>query len=170
MKFRDLTADDIEIRISQANPNWGVQLLFYKTARTDMEILDETVGVENWQNRFYECKGNLYCSLGININYSRPEKEPQWIWKDDCGSESNMEKEKGEASDARKRAGFAWGIGRELYTAPKYIVFKKDEVTWKDGKCKDTFTVTAFKVEYGKIAGFQIVDNKTKKGIKWGNV
>lgn len=170
MKFRDLTADDIEVRIARADPDWGVQLLLYKTARTDMDILDETVGAENWQNKYYECKGNLYCSLGINVNFLTPEREPMWIWKDDCGVESNTEKEKGEASDARKRAGFAWGIGRELYTAPKFIGFKKDEVFWKDGKCKDIFSVVEFKVEDKTIVGFQILDNKTKKGIKWGNV
>lgn len=168
MQFRDLTAEDIECRVAQCNQNWGVQLLLYKNARVDMNILDETVGNENWQNRFYECKGNLYCSLGINVNYDKPEKEPLWIWKDDCGSESNTEAEKGEASDARKRAGVAWGIGRELYTAPKFICFKPEDVTWKDGKCKDTFTVISLTIENKKIVGFQIQNNKTKKGIKYG--
>lgn len=168
MNFRDLTAEDIECRVAQCNPNWGVQLLLYKNARVDMNILDETVGNENWQNKFYECKGNLYCSLGINVNFDKPDKEPLWIWKDDCGSESNTEAEKGEASDARKRSGVAWGIGRELYTAPKFIYFKPEDVTWKDGKCKDTFSVVSLTIENKKIVGFQIQNNKTKKGIVYG--
>lgn len=169
MKFRDLTAEDIECRVAQSNPAWGVQILLYKNARVDMNILDEMVGAENWQNRFYECKGNLYCSLGINVNYDKPDKEPLWIWKDDCGSESNTEAEKGEASDARKRAGVAWGLGRELYSAPKFICFKPEDVTWKDGKCKDTFSVVSITIENKKIVGLQIINNKTKKGIKYGN-
>ena len=168
MEFRNLTAEDIECRVGRCSPNWGVQLLLYKNARVDMNILDETVGSENWQNKFYECKGNLYCSLGINVNYDKPDKEPLWIWKDDCGSESNTEAEKGEASDARKRAGVAWGIGRELYTVPKFILFKPEDVTWKDGKCKDGFSVISLTVEDKKIVGFQIQNNKTKKGIIYG--
>lgn len=167
ISFRDLTADDIEVRIAQSNTNWGVQLLLYKNARVDMNILDETVGPENWQNKFYECKGNLYCSLGININYDKPEKEPLWVWKDDCGSESNTEAEKGEASDARKRSGVAWGLGRELYTAPK-IWFKADQVNWENNKCKDTFSVTRIKIENKKIVAVEIIDNKTKKGVTYG--
>lgn len=115
--FRKLTAQDVEARVQSVDEN-GFILLIYKNARVDQNILDETVGAMNWQNKFYECKGNLYCSLGININYNT-DKEPYWVWKDDCGTESKTEAEKGEASDARKRAGFAWGIGRELYTSPK---------------------------------------------------
>jgi hypothetical protein len=77
-----------------------------------MNILDETVGAENWQREHYECKGNLFCRVGIWCNNA-------WVWKADCGTESNTEKEKGESSDSFKRACFNWGIGRELYTAPK---------------------------------------------------
>ena len=168
MKFRDLTADDIEVRVAQSSPDWGVQILLYKNARVDMNILDETVGSENWQNKFYECKGNLYCSLGINVNYDKPEKDPLWIWKDDCGSESNTEAEKGEASDARKRAGVAWGLGRELYTVPKFMCFKADKVEWKGNKCKDTFSVTRIKIVDKKVIAVEIIDNKTKNGIVYG--
>ena len=99
--FRKLTAEDVEARVQSVDKN-GIVLLIYKNARTDQNILDETVGSMNWQNKFYECKGNLYCSLGINTNYGTHEPD-RWIWKDDCGAESKTEAEKGEASDARKR-------------------------------------------------------------------
>ena len=59
MTFRDLTADEIEVRIHSVKKN-GVVLLLYKNARCDMNILDETVGAENWQREHYECKGNLF--------------------------------------------------------------------------------------------------------------
>lgn len=96
-------------------------VLLYKDARCDMAILDETVGPSNWQKEFYDCDGTLFCKVGIRIRrdfqtVSAPYDE--WVWKSDAGAPSNMEAEKGEASDAFKRACTNWGIGRELYTAP----------------------------------------------------
>ena len=78
IEFRDLTADEIEVRVQSVKEK-GVVLLLYKNARVDMNMLDETVGVENWQNKFYEHKGILFCSLGINTNYANPELPDRWI-------------------------------------------------------------------------------------------
>ena len=166
--FRDLRADEIDVRVAQAT-EYGVNLLLYKDARVDMDILDETVGQANWQNKFYEHKGILFCSLGINVNYSDPTKEACWIWKDDAGTESNTEAEKGNASDARKRAGFAWGIGRELYTAP-FIKIAPDSLAklkqvngkWK---CYDTFAVEGIKIESKRIVGLAIRNTTTGKRV-----
>lgn len=164
MQFRNLRADETECRISQVKEN-GLSLLIYKDARCDMNILDETVGAENWQREHYECKGNLFCKIGIRCNDS-------WVWKSDCGKESNAEKEKGEASDSFKRAGFNWGIGRELYTAPFIwvnasdcnIKLLNDTRTGKDKFiCYDTFTVKHLAVENGKITQLVIFNDKTKK-------
>ena len=102
MKFRPLRADEIEVRV-QSIKEKGVILLLYKNARCDMNILDETVGAENWQREHYECKGNLFCRVGIRC-------ADGWIYKSDCGAESNTEKEKGEASDSFKRACVNWGM------------------------------------------------------------
>lgn len=112
MEFRELKAEEIDLRVGNITAK-GYTLLLYKNARCDMAILDETVGSENWQRKHYEVKDNMYCSVGI-----WSESKQQWIWKDDCGTESNTEKEKGEASDSFKRACVNWGIGRELYTSP----------------------------------------------------
>jgi hypothetical protein len=168
-KFRDLRADEIECRVQQAKEN-GVVLLLYKDARVDMNILDETVGSSNWQNKFYENKGILFCSLGINTNYAKPELPDRWIWKDDAGVESNTEAEKGNASDARKRAGFAWGIGRELYTSPFIWVAAKD-CNIKDGRngskaCYDTFVVQSITIENKQITALTIY-NQTKKCVAY---
>ena len=93
--FRALRPDEVECRIGTVSKQGkGLSLLLYKDARCDARILDETVGPENWQCEFYECKGTLFCSLGIRVN------ENEWIWKDDAGAPSNMEAAKGEASDA----------------------------------------------------------------------
>ena len=111
--MRALRPDEIEVRVGQVFEK-GVSMLLYKNARTDMQILDETYSPMGWQCKYKEVKGNLFCAIGI----LSPEYD-EWVWKEDCGTESNTEKEKGEASDAFKRAGFRWGIGRELYTAPR---------------------------------------------------
>ena len=162
-KFRDLKADEIECRVQSVKKN-GLILLLYKDARVDMNILDETVGEDNWQNKFYEHKGILFCSLGINTNYNKPELPDRWIWKDDAGVESNTEAEKGNASDARKRSGFAWGIGRELYTAPfTWIGSDKCNIT-ADGKCFDKFVVEKIIIDNKQITALAIYN--TTKGCR----
>ena len=107
-----LTANDVECRIKKIT-NEGAVLLLYKTARVDMRILDEVYGVMNWQRRHEVINGNLFCTISV-----WDSEKSQWVSKQDVGTESNAEAEKGQASDAFKRAGFAWGIGRELYDAP----------------------------------------------------
>lgn len=159
-KFRDLRADEIDCRVQSVKEN-GLVLLLYKDARVDMNILDETVGAANWQNRFYEHKGILFCSLGINTNYNIPGSDDRWVWKDDAGVESNTEAEKGNASDARKRAGTAFGIGRELYTSP-FIWIPADKCNIKDKKCFDKFKVEKIQIENKVITGLAIY-NETKK-------
>lgn len=178
MMFRDLTESEIEIRVGQASDK-GVSLLLYKDARCDMAILDETVGAENWQREHYDCKGNLFCRVGIRCDFEVNELEngnkliaPDWVWKSDCGVESNTEAQKGEASDSFKRACVNWGIGRELYTAP-FIWVKPDKVNLYDtgrkdkfGKpvlsTKDKFVVEKIVIENKKIVGLSIVNMSIK--------
>lgn len=153
--FRLLNADEIECRIAQIKEN-GLSLLLYKTARTDANLLDETIGVENWKNDFKVVDGVLYGGIGI---YS--EKQGEWVWKWDAGTESNTEAEKGRASDAFKRAGFKWGIGRELYTAP-FIWISSDKYNLKNGKCYDKFVVKEIGYnEKGEINNLIILNETT---------
>lgn len=163
-KFRDLRADEIEVRVQSVKES-GLVLLLYKDARVDMNILDETVGAANWQNKFYEHKGILFCSLGINTKHSIPDAPDRWVWKDDAGVESNTEAEKGNASDARKRAGFAWGIGRELYTSP-FIWIPADKCNIKDKKCFDKFEVEKIIITEKQITALAI-KNVTKGCRAW---
>lgn len=166
MKFRTLKPNEIDVKVGNVTAK-GYTLLLYKNARVDMNILDETVGNENWQNKFYEVVGNLYCSLGINVNYYK-EKEPQWIWKDDCGIESQFgDKEKGQASDARKRSGVVWGIGRELYTSPFIFIpcktEKQDNGGYKiadaDEKYRKFYVKEIYYNDNREITGLVIIDN-----------
>ena len=118
-------------RVQSAN-QWGANCVAYIDARYVQDILDEVCGQENWQVKYEEHKGNLFASIGINIKtvISDGVFTEHWVWKSDCGTESQVEKEKGEASDAFKRAGVMWGIGRFLYS--KKIV--KLPVKEKNGK------------------------------------
>lgn len=165
MKFRDLKAEEIEVRVSRVF-DAGVELLLYKDSRCDMRILDETVGPENWQNRFYECKGTLFCKVGINVCRDAGTGYHEWVWKDNAGAPSNMEAQKGEASDAFKRACFTWGIGRELYTSPRIFVYadKCEKIQpGKNGKmqCYDQFRVEKVRIEDGQITGLSIWNDTT---------
>lgn len=160
MMFRDLRADEIECRVAQAKAN-GVSLLLYKDARCDQTILDETVGALNWQ-RHHE-RDNANCVVSI-----WDEAKQQWISKEDTGTESNTEKEKGLASDSFKRACVNWGIGRELYTAPFIWVNAADCISLNsdDGrkwKCNDLFEVENVQIENKCIVALTIINSKTRK-------
>ena len=115
MDIRLLRAEEIECRVSTVKET-GCSLLLYKDARCDMRILDETYGADNWQRNHEVVNGNLFCNVGVRFH--RENGFGEWVWKQDVGTESFTEKEKGQASDSFKRACFNWGIGRELYTAP----------------------------------------------------
>lgn len=133
LEFRKLLANEIECRIGTVKEGKGMSLLLYKNSRTDMDLLDETVGSLNWQRDHKELKGVIYCGVSI-----LDERSGNWVTKWDAGSESYTEKEKGEASDSFKRACVNIGIGRELYTAPfiwitgynKFEKFKVAEITY----------------------------------------
>lgn len=164
--FRLLRADEIDCKIKQVS-DWGVMILLYKDARCDMNILDETVGAMNWQRSHELINGNLFCRVGI-----RNDETGEWIWKQDVGVESMTEKEKGEASDSFKRACFNWGIGRELYTAPRMNVYKKDltSLTQDRGKwiCRDYFRVTDIQYTGRRIVYVAIENLRTHNILCFG--
>ena len=111
MEFRTLKANEIDVRVGSVMQN-GATLLLYKDARCDMAILDETVGMMNWKREHLRDNANCVVSL-------YDDKKKEWVSKEDTGTESFTEREKGLASDSFKRACVNWGIGRELYTAPR---------------------------------------------------
>lgn len=164
--FRTLRADEIECRVATISAK-GLSLLLYKDARVDQNILDETVGPGRWQRTHELINGNLFCNVGILFDYDNGQSG--WVWKQDVGTESNTEKEKGQASDAFKRACFNWGIGRELYTAP-FIWIPAAMYTATKGKngndtTYDRFSVKWINIEDGTITGLAIVNTKTNKTV-----
>ena len=128
LQFRKLRADEIDCRVAQIEKTWCT-LLLYKDARVDQNILDETVGCMNWQKRYV--RDNANCIVGI-----WDEEKSQWVEKEDTGTESFSEAEKGLASDSFKRACFNWGIGRELYTAPSIFILPRKDIKYKN-KCSE---------------------------------
>ena len=169
MKIRTLRPSEIECRVQQVKSN-GCVLLLYKDARCDMRILDEVFGIDGWEREHQVVNGNLYCTVRI-----WSEKRQQWISKQDVGTESNTEKQKGEASDSFKRACFNIGIGRELYSAPfVWINLDKTEVQEENRRYKLDYKVKfeVKEIEYNEdreISKLVIIDQNGKERFSYGN-
>jgi hypothetical protein len=198
MNIKDLSKpldiSQVDFRVQSINKGGYATILAYKDSRVDMHILDTVVGELNWQKKYEIVNDNLFCSVGI---YNDATKE--WIWKQDVGTESPAEKEKGQASDAFKRACFNWGIGRELYEYPIIQIklndneydkatgkptwdFKLKQWKWFSGfeggkliylACKDEKGVLRFTFGKGNHPKPPITDERFEKalaGIKDGTV
>ena len=160
--FRDLKSNEIDVRPAMINDK-GISLLLYKDARVDQDILDETVGPYNWQRKHIRDNANCIVELWDDI-------KKQWVSKEDTGTESNTEKEKGLASDSFKRACFNWGIGRELYTSPFiWIPKEKTNIAFKEYNGKkiynttDKFRVEAIEIVNKVIVGLTIINQKKER-------
>lgn len=151
-KFRTLRADEIECRVARCTEK-GAQLLLYKDARCDMAILDETVGAMNWQRS--HSRDNANCTVSI-----WDADKAAWISKEDTGSESNTEAEKGLCSDSFKRACVNWGLGRELYTAP--FIWISGVSQQRNGKwvCNETFEVSAISYDDKRRISSLVINNR----------
>lgn len=167
MEFRLLKANEIDCRVATINQK-GLTLLLYKDARVDQNILDETVGNMNWQR--HHSRDNANCTVSI-----WDESKSQWIEKEDTGTESFTEKEKGLASDSFKRACFNWGIGRELYSAP-FIWISAENAEIKQGgngkfQCFDKFAVEQILYDKDRnICALSILNTTKKKRVYlWDN-
>nr|WP_298672356.1 hypothetical protein [uncultured Prevotella sp.] len=163
IEFRTLHADEIECRVAQNGTTWAM-LLLYKDARVDQRLLDEVVGPLNWKRKHEVIGNNLYCIVSI----FDPEKK-DWVSKEDVGTESFTEKEKGQASDSFKRACFNWGIGRELYSAPKkvFVSLTGDDFNQKQ-KIKTRFNVASIGYDDNRnINKLTIVDDNGEVRFDW---
>ena len=160
IEIRTLRADEIECRVQQVKQN-GCVLLLYKDARCDMRILDEVFGVLGWEREHQVIDGNLYCTVRV-----WDEEHNRWVSKQDVGTESMTEKQKGQASDSFKRACFNLGIGRELYSSPFiWITLNPDEIKQDGNKFRLNFGVEFHVKEIGysdsrEINKLVIVDKK----------
>ena len=162
--IRLMLPEDIDVRVGQTYERNGkvfVNVLLYKNARVDMKILDELFTPFGWKREHKLIGDRLYCQVSV-LN---PETH-EWITKEDVGTESNTEAEKGQASDSFKRACVNWGIGRELYTAPKDTYIELTTEEWKKDQQNGRIRVNArffvSEIDYDKknriITSLVIVD------------
>ena len=85
----------------------------YIDARLIQDRLDEVVGAENWEDTYKQLPdGSVMCRLRVRFG-------DRWVTKMDVGSPSEQpdqgDRMKAAVSDALKRAGVKFGIGRYLY-------------------------------------------------------
>ena len=167
--FRDLKSNEIDVRVNTINEK-GLTLLLYKDARVDQDILDETVGAFNWQRKHTRENANCIVEIWDGMKQT-------WVAKEDTGTESFSQAEKGLASDSFKRACFNWGIGRELYTSP-FIWVGADKCklvdtgrTDKSGKkvytTYDKFHVEAIEIINKEITGLAIKNQDNNRVFTW---
>lgn len=169
---RPLERDQIEFRISQltkTNDAVWASILAYKDARTDMQVLDEAVGPMNWQVKYQrDSKGSLQCSIGI---WDETKGIGDWVWKTSNGTTSDIESEKGEYSDAFKRAGFMWGIGRQLYNFPQIWVQLNDKDYYeKDNRVKASNRLRPNEWRWTISEDYQDIKAERKYGNTWKTV
>ena len=160
IKFRRLSANEVDCRVSTVSEK-GCSLLLYKDSRVDMNLLDETFGIFGWQRKHEVIDGNLYCTVSV-----KDPETGEWVSKQDVGTESYTEKEKGQASDSFKRACFNLGIGRELYTAPFIWVSTPNvKIADKNGKqtTYDTFKVSDIGYDENGVINRLVIDNVKQK-------
>ena len=152
---KPLSIDDIDFRIQSINKGGYATILVYKNARVDMNRLDEVVGALNWKREHLNSNANCIVSIWC-------DEKKEWVSKEDTGTESMADKEKGLASDSFKRACFNWGIGRELYDYPiMSIKLNADEYTVSNDKVKQTWN---FKLKEWKWD--VIFENNILKSLK----
>ena len=163
---RLLRADEIECRVAMVNEK-GLSLLLFKDARVDQKILDEPFTPFGWRRTNQSIDGNLYCTVEI-----WDKEKCQWIAKQDVGTVSYSEKEKGQASDSFKRACFNWGIGREMYSAPFiWVPAEKEDIKLKGDRyvTSERFSVQSISYnEQREIVSLVIVNSKGYKVFETG--
>ena len=121
--------------------------LGYIDARDVMYRLDEVVGINNWQTKIRETSsGRIVCELSVRI-------EGEWITKSDGAGDTDLEGEKGGISDAIKRAGVHFGIGRYLYELPTVWCKMKDKKFIETPQLPTWATPKGWKIEVLKIDG-----------------
>jgi hypothetical protein len=124
------------------------QPLCYIDARTVMDRLDAVCGFDHWQCTYTPGVGtSIVCNIGVRV-------AGDWIWKADGAGATDMEADKGTLSDAFKRAGVRWGIGRYLYDlkAPWLELEKRGSTTFI--KTADHQKLAQLHEEFARKAGW----------------
>ena len=130
---KPLDISSIDFRIQSINKGGYATVLAYKDARVDINRLNDVCTPLGWKRE--HTRDNKNCIVSI-----WDDKNGHWVSKEDTGTESNAEAQKGLASDSFKRACFNWGIGIELYDYPVIqIKLKSNEFKVEGNKAKPTW-------------------------------
>jgi len=87
----------------------GGKELVYVDARIVQQRFDDVMGID-WQCRFPVVTASVaVCEIGLRI-------DGEWLWRSNGAGETQVEGDKGQFSDAFKRAAVMWGVGKYLYS------------------------------------------------------
>ena len=162
-----LSINQIDFRVQSINKGGYATILAYKDARVDINRLNAVCGQLGWQREHKRDNHNCIVSLW-------DADHGHWVSKEDTGTESMAEAQKGLASDSFKRACFNWGIGLELYDYPVIqIKLKADEFKVEGNKAKQTWNLKLKDwVWYSEFEGnkitFLAANDGTSTRFKWG--
>lgn len=154
LSFRPLYADEVNVCIVETKDGQTITLLLYPKTHCILNILDTTLGPTAWQREYYEAAGLLFCKLGIYEALTN-----QWLWKSGTCSDSNVEKNSTLAEESFRRAATAWGIGRELFSAPTITIDLREDDLSSD-KVTQTFYVDEIEANEGVISKLTILDER----------
>jgi|TARA_B110000879_G_scaffold123461_1_gene163280 hypothetical protein len=165
---KPLAIQDIDFRVQSINKGGYATILAYKDARVDIKRLNEVCGVLGWQRE--HTRDNRNCIISI---WDKENK--QWVSKEDTGTESMADSQKGLASDSFKRACFNLGIGIELYDYPIIqIKLNPNEFKIENQKVKQTWDLKlkewkwASEFNGNKLVGLACKDQNDKVRFIFG--
>jgi len=165
---KPLAIKDIDFRVQSIKKGGYATILAYKDARVDIKRLNEVCGVLGWQRE--HTRDNRNCIISI---WDKENK--QWVSKEDTGTESMADSQKGLASDSFKRACFNLGIGIELYDYPIIqIKLNPNEFKIENQKVKQTWDLKlkewkwASEFNGNKLVGLACKDQNDKVRFIFG--
>ncbi len=165
---KPLEIDDIDFRVQSINKGGYATILAYKDARVDIKRLNEVCGVLGWKREHTRDNKNCIVSIWDQENH-------HWVSKEDTGTESQADSQKGLASDSFKRACFNLGIGIELYDYPVIqIKLEPNEFKIEGGRAKQTYELKlkqwkwASQFDGNKLIALACKDHNGKVRFKHG--
>ena len=120
-KAPDVPLEQVEWRVQGTPANGSVSVVAYLDGPTVGDLLDEWVGPFRWRDHYEPVgkEGALWCHLSVK------SEDGEWITKEDLGTASAMEADKGLVSDAFKRVAMRkWGVGRNVFDLPVLRISK----------------------------------------------
>ena len=170
LNFRTLEAHEIDCKATVVDNK--VEIVLHSKAATCTKLLNESVGVMNWEKEY--TSGNKNCIVRI-----WDKDKNMWVSKEDCGGPlTDIDGHKGQASNGFKRVcALGWGLGIELYSQPEIRIPMNDDNTIYDSKgltVKEKYTVKEIEYDDERVIkrcvivdseGHVVYDGPNEKGL-----